>query len=289
MTPKDLKKGVFFRILLVMLLVFLAVYFFSVIADYSPFYDRATDKNALVEINKDVTKIETLIEERFSDLNEVKKALTDMSSHKAISDTIATFVGTEHFGDLRFFSNGKVYSANGLEVTNEVDLIKAFMGLNRRSFSGDYIDTYMSKSCVAFYIPVAGSDNISGLVSIVEARNFINLETALNEKSQAVALITDAGVNLCDKVKGDTEIVIGNNYYNFIERFTQNADYGKEVSKLVAGNKSGVAHFKSLEEKYVVAVKPIDLVENKLFLVTLSLSENLMAEEMQYLRHIITL
>ena len=111
MTPKDLKKGVFFRILLVMLLVFLAVYFFSVIADYSPFYDRATDKNALVEINKDVTKIETLIEERFSDLNEVKKALTDMSSHKAISDTIATFVGTEHFCDLRFFSNGKVYSA----------------------------------------------------------------------------------------------------------------------------------------------------------------------------------
>lgn len=289
MTLKEFKKGIFFRILLVMLLIFLAIYFFSVIADYSPFYDRATDKNALVAINKDVAKIETLIEERFDDLNEVKQSITDTSSHMAISEAIRAYIGTEHFGDLRFFSQGKIYDANGLEVTNEKEQIKAFMGLNRKSFSGEYIDDFVAKSCVAFYIPVTGSENISGLVSIVEARNFISLESVLNENSQAVSIITDAGVNLCEKVKDGTEIAIGNNFYNFIERFTQNKDFGIDVSQLVTGKKPAVAHIKALDEKYVVAVKPIDLVENKLFVVTLSLSEKLMSEEMQYLRHIISL
>jgi hypothetical protein len=163
------------------------MYFISIIAGYSPFYNNSAEKNAIVEINKDNIKIEQLINERYDDLTEVKESIIDKSSHNAIVNVLNTYIGSEQFGDLRFFSNGKIYDANGLEVNNEYAEIKAFEGLNRRAFSGEYIDTMLSKSCVAFYIPITGSANISGLVSIIEARNFINLDNALNENSKALS------------------------------------------------------------------------------------------------------
>ncbi len=289
MIKDNSKKSVLPRILMCLLVIILVMYFISVIAGYSPFYDNSAEKNALVAINKDNVKIEQLINERYDDLMEVKQSLKDTSSHNAIVDTLSTYIGSEKFGDLRFFANGKIYDANGLEVTVEYAEIKAFEGLNRRAFSGEYIDQMLNKSCVAFYIPMIGSENISGLVSIVEARNFISLDNALNENSKALSIITDGGVNLCDKVKDGYNETIGNSYFNFIERLTQDQEITQKITNLMASGKSGVVHIKINGEKHIVAVKPIASADNKLYIVSLSVSETLMNLEMGYLRQIISL
>lgn len=292
MTKNDSRRAVISRILLGLVITFLVIYFVSIITGYSPFYNMSAEKNALASINKDVVKIDDLIEQRYEELREVKESITDVSSHEAISETLRGYIGSEHFGDLRFFSNGKIFDANGLEVMGEVEQILAFNGLNRRAFSGEYIDTFLGKSCIAFYIPVTGSPHITGLVSIVEARNFIDLASVLTDTTQAISLITDGGVNLCDEVQADSALTVGNNFYNFIERLTQNKEASQEVSLLVANYKSATASATNLRisgEKYVVAVKPIAKVENKLFAISLSKSKDLMAIEMEYLHHIISL
>ena len=289
MIKDNSKKSVLPRVLMCLLVIILVMYFISVIAGYSPFYNNSAEKNAIVAINKDTIKIEQLIDERYEDLMEVKDSIIDTSSHNAVVDALDNYIGSEQFGDLRFFSNGKIYDANGLEVTNEYAEIKAFEGLNRRAFSGEYIDTMLSKSCVAFYIPITGSANISGLVSIIEARNFINLDNALNENSKALSIITDGGVNLCDKVKDGYNVTIGNSYFNFIESLTQDQEITQEITDLIASGKTGVKHIKINGEKHIVAIKPIASADNKLYAVSLSKSESLMAVEMSYLRQIISL
>lgn len=289
MIKDDSKNRILPRILIWLFIIILIMYFISVITGYSPFYDSSVEKNAIVAINKDNVKIEELIEERYQDLKEIEARLTDKSSHNAIVEVLYDYVGSDKFGDLRFFSGGKIYDPSGLEVANEYEQIKAFNGLNRRAFSGEYVDTLVDKSCVAFYIPIVGSENITGLASIVEARNFINLENSLNESSKAIAIITETGVNLCDKVNEKFSLTIGNNYYEFIENLTHNKDNGQKIIELMAGGKSGVTHITINGEKHVIAVKPISSLDNKLYTVSLSVSENLMVLEMGYLRQIISL
>lgn len=285
----DSKKSLLPRVLLWLLIIILTLYFVSVITGYSPFYNNSAEKNAIVAINKDNIKVEELIEERYQDLKLVEENLVDKSSHSAIVSVLSTYVGSPQFGDLRFFANGKIYDTSGSVVDKEYEQIKAFEGLNKRAFSGEYLDTMVSKSCVAFYIPVTGSENITGLVSIVEARNFINVETALNENSKAVAIITDSGVNLCDKVKEGESLFIGNNYFDFIEELSQNNYVSQQIMQLMVSKKSGVAHITINGEKHVVAVKSISKADNKLYIVSLSKSESLMMLEMSYLRQIISL
>lgn len=289
MKKNESKIQVFSRVLIILLVAFLALYFVSIITGYSPFYNQATKRNALVEIHNDSEKINALVEQHYEELRLVEEKLVDTTSHEAVSKVISSYIGSEQFGDLRFFSNGKIYDAYGLEVMDETEYIRGFSGLNRKAFSGEYVEEFIAKSCVAFYIPIVGSTHIDGLASIIEARNFINLESTLNEKSQAVAVITESGLNLCDKIKENTDLTVGNNYYEFVKNFTQNIEFSQKVSYLVSTNNSGAEHIAVGGDKYVVAVQPLESVDGKLFAVSLSLSENLMETEMEYLRHVIVL
>lgn len=289
-----MKKGeskiqLFSRILIVLLVVFLSLYFVSIISGFSPFYNEAVEKNALVEVHDDGNEMNALIEKHFEELRLVEIDLIDKNSHEAIANVLTSYIGSEMFGDLRFFSNGKIYDVHGMEVVDENEKIMAFSGLNRKSFSGDYSEDFPKKSCMAFYIPIVGSTCIDGLVSIIEARNFINLDSIVSEKSQTVAVINESGVVFCNKIKEGETLSLGNNYYDFIKNFTQNKEIGDKVADLVSNKKSGIEHILVGSVKYVVAVEPLEAVEGKLFAVSLSLSENLMEAEMEYLTHIISL
>lgn len=283
------KRNVFARTLFVLLVVFLAIYFASIVVGYTPFYNNHAERNAQTVAYEEVGKVEALIEERYQDLIRVKDEIVDKTSHDAVSDVVKKYIGSNLFGDLRFFAGGKIYDANGLEVNDEAEQIKAFSGLSDKAFSGEFVDRFVAKSCVAFYVPVTGSTHIDGLASVIEARNFISTETLLNEKSQAIAIITESGSNLCDKTRVDSGLTVGNNYYSFIENFTQNKNYGYEISRLINAKTMGTTLLNVNGEKYVVAVSPLENVDNKLFFVSLSKSKNIMATEMEYLSHIIAL
>ena len=285
---KDDKKFIVPRMFLALMVIFVVIYFCSVIAGFMPFYKTMAARNALVDIHRDAEVADALIAQHYQDLYDVKEQITDTSSHDAISEVLQTYVGSEQFGDLRFFSQGKIYDVNAAEVTDEEEAIMAFSGLSHKACSGEYLDTVVKKSCLAFYIPIVGSENIDGLVSILEARNFINATTILNDRALAVAVITETGYNLCDNVRADLTYTVGNDYYKFIDTLTQNKDTGNEVLLAIRGGE-GVVHITVEGQAHTVAVKALSLADEQLYVVSLSLSEELMTEEMQYLGHIISL
>ena len=289
MSQNDGKKFVLPRLLLALMILFLIMYFVSIITGYKPFYESTVEKNAIVDIYKDSEKLSILIEEKYQDLYDVKEKLVDTSSADKITAVLSTYIGSDTFGDLRYFSKGKIYDVNGSEVTSEVEQIKSFIGLERNAFSGEYMDKMVSKSCISFYIPITGSDNIDGLASIIEARNFVDMTTVLNERADVVAIITETGYNLSEKITSKVEYNVGNNYYDFIDRLTQNAVISNDLVLAVKSGDKTVTHVKVNGQNYAVAVSPIDVLDNKLFLVSLSSSQTLIETEMSYFRHAIVL
>ena len=285
---KDGKKFIFARMFLSLMVIFVVIYFGSVIAGFAPFYQMIAERNALVDVHRDTEVADALINQRYEDLYEVKENIIDMSSHEAISESLSAYVGSEQFGTLRFLCKGKVYDVSGAEVTDEVEEIQNFSGLNRKACSGEYLDDMVNKSCIAFYIPIVGSEQIDGLVSIVEARNFIDVTTVLNDRALAVAVITETGYNLAQMIREDLGYSIGNDYYKFIDTLAQNEETGNKVLLAIRSGE-GVVNITVNGQAHTVAVKSPQLSDGKLFVVSLSSSEALMTEEMGYLGHIVFL
>ena len=277
------KKFLIPRLFLALMAVFIAFYFISIISGFKPFYNNAAARNALVDVYKDAEITDTLIQQRYQDLYDVKENLVDTSSRDAISAVLKEYVGCSQFGDLRFVSKGKIYDVNGAEVVDEVEEIQQFIGLNRKACSGEYHDKMVKLSCLAFYIPIVGEEHIEGLVSIVEARNFINIQPALNEDAEVVAVITETGLSLAHYVSPTLDYTL-NNYYEFIDNITQNPKAGNQVL-LTVREGEGVVHINVGGEAHTVAVKALKLSDYTLYLVSLSSCDRLMLEEMWYLRH----
>ena len=277
------KKFLIPRLLLALMAVFIAFYFISIISGFKPFYNNAAARNALVDVYKDAEIADNLIQQRYQDLYDVKANLVDTSSRDAISAVLKEYIGSSQFGDLRFVSKGKIYDVNGAEVVDEIEHIQQFIGLNRRACSGEYHDAMVKMSCLAFYIPIVGEEHIEGLISIVEARNFINVQPALNENAELVAVITESGLTLAKFVSPKLDYTL-NNYYEFIDTITQNPKAGNQVL-LAVRDGEGVVHINVGGEAHTVGIKALKLADSTLYLVSLSSSERLMSDEMWYLRH----
>lgn len=284
----DDRKFIVPRMLLALMVIFVVIYFISVIAGFQPFYNSTAEKNALVDVHRDAEVADSLILERYEDLYEVQEQLPFVNSRTDVSAVLRTYIGVEQFGDLRFFSQGKIYDVNGMEVIGETQEILDFSGLNHKACSGEYLDRVMRRSCIAFYIPIVGSEYIDGLVSIVEARNFIDVKSVLNERALAVAVITENGDNLGQMIREDLSYSIGNDYYDFIDKLTQKQDTSDQVL-LTIRKSEGVVHISVDGETHTVAVKSLSMTDGKLYVVSLSKSEDLMLVEMGYLRHTISL
>ena len=277
------KKFLIPRLFLALMAIFIAFYFISIISGFKPFYNNAAARNALVDVYKDAEIADNLIQQRYQDLYDVKANLVDTSSRDAISAVLKEYIGSSQFGDLRFVSKGKIYDVNGAEVVDEIEHIQQFIGLNRRACSGEYHDAMVKMSCLAFYIPIVGEEHIEGLISIVEARNFIDVQPALNENAELVAVITESGLTLAKFVSPKLDYTL-NNYYEFIDTITQNPKAGNQVL-LAVRDGEGVVHINVGGEAHTVGIKALKLADSTLYLVSLSSSERLMSDEMWYLRH----
>ena len=75
------------------MVVFIFIYFISVIAGFSPFYKNMAEKNALLNAHTDAHATDALIAERYQDLydleEKIKDALEENPSHDTISQVFA--------------------------------------------------------------------------------------------------------------------------------------------------------------------------------------------------------
>ena len=277
---------------LLLIIIFLVVYMISVLLGSSSFFIESAEKNALICFEEDIDRANTLADTHFNNLYEIAEKAKAKETGAEVEELIASYIGSEQFGDLRYYLGGNAYAANGAPVVEETsgqEYISALVSRDVRGASPLYYDKHTELDCIAFFVPVRGSEFIDGILSIVPARNIISVGSVINEKASAVAIIAPDGKVLSDTVAVGFNVSVGNNIYDFVDAVTNDKTDSNLLSDVVSVNKKSACSISSPEGDYVIALSPLSSFNENLMLVSMSKSEGLIAPELTYIRHIVNL
>lgn len=277
---------------LVLIVIFLVVYMATVLFGSSSFFTESAEKNALIYFEEDTDRANTLADTHFYNLYDIAETVKTKATRAEVEELIASYIGSEQFGDLRYYLDGKAYAANGalvVEETSGQEYISALVSSDTRGASPLYYDKHTELDCIAFFIPVRGSEFVDGILSIVPARNVINVGAVINEKASAVAIIATDGKVLSDVVADGFLTSIGNNFYDFVDAISGDKTNSNALSEIVSKNEKSACSISAPEGNYVIAVTPLSSFDGNLMLVSMSKSEGLIAPELTYIRHIVNL
>ncbi len=280
------------RVTMLLAIMFLIVYLVTVVMGSADFFTSSAERTALAEFSTDLAAAKELTDVHYKNINEIAEILRYAGSRAQVDEIISGYIGSPLFGDLRIYTQGKSYSANGVEVDSETsghDQIEALSKSNTQGCTDIYFDNIMGLDCIAFFVPVRGSLYVDGLLSIVPARNVIDSSKILTDKMSVSILMDSTGKILSSAESENFSEKAGNNFYSFISRLTYDKDEQNRVTDAVRGGKQTACSINTLGEEYVIAMSPIDLTSDNLILVSISVSEGLIAPEMVYIRHIINL
>ena len=276
----------------ILMALFLVVYLITILSGSSSFFKESSEKNALLNFEVDIEKTVALVEEHYNNLYQIAERMKYADSREAVEEIMESYIGSDQFGDLRYYSQGNSYAANGLLIereTSAAEHIEYLSSLSIRGCTPVYYDKPMELDCLAFFVPIRGSQYIDGVLSIVPARNVISLGTVLNEKSVAAALIAPDGRVLAEAVDDSFAKTIGNNLYDFIDTLTNGKTDSALVSEAVMKAEKSACGINTNGVNYTVAITPIASFDDNVLLLSLSESEGLIAPEVSYIRHIVNL
>ena len=277
---------------LLLAMIFLIVYMLTVIVGSSSFFAESAEKNALLCFEEDIERAEALAQEHFDNLYGIADKVKNLDSRDAVEAVMESYIGSEMFGDLRYYSGGSSYAANGalvVEETSAKEYISALSASNTEGCSPIYYDKHTELDCIAFFVPVRGSEHIDGILSVLPARNLVDVGEVINEKSSAVAIISKDGKVISETVAENFDKNIGNNFYTFINALTNNKSDSALISEAVLKGEKAARSIIAQEADYTVAIAPLSRFGNNLMLVSMSESEGLIAPELTYIRHIVNL
>ncbi|MBE6643770.1 MAG: EAL domain-containing protein [Ruminococcaceae bacterium] len=273
-------------------IVFLVVYLVAVIAVSGDYYNESAEKNASIYFEEDLEHVSLLVEEHYANLGELVEKLNYAKSSEEVESLIGSYIGEDQFGDIRFYSDGKTYAANGLEISDEhsgQSVFKEIIKGNKPACSEVYRDDSMQLDCIGFFIPVRGSAYVDGILSIVPARNIVSVESVIDEKASVVAIVEADGTVLSSSTASDFRYSVGNNYYEFIDKMSSDKTNANKIAELVGSGEKKPYTVQCGADNYTLSIAPIDAFDGNLMLITMSLSEGLIAPELEYIRHIVNL
>ena len=282
----------FTKALALFIAVLLVIYFISVLIGSSAFFVESAEKNALLAFEEDITRAEGLAKEHYTNLYEVVDRLKYSKSRADVEDIVESYIGSEAFGDLRYYSQGVAYSANGTVVGEEnsgKEYIDALVKSNVQGCTPIYYDAPTQLDCIAFFVPVRGSEFVDGILSIIPARNIISVGEVINDNASAVMIISGDGKVLSDTRAESFNYSIGNNFYTFITDFTHDKSVSQRVTEAISGGEKTALVIDVSGDSYTVAISPIKAFDEGIFIASLSESNGLIAPEMSYIRHIVNL
>ena len=280
------------RAALLIFALFLLIYLISVISGSQDFYNESAEKNSLLYFEEDIERGENLAREHYNNLYEIVDRLEYAKNRGDVEAVMESYIGSDKFGDLRYYSQGSSYSANGAEVVLETsggEYITPLAASNREGCTPVYYDKHTELDCIAFFVPVRGSEFVDGVLSILPARNIIKVSSVINGKASAVAAVTKSGKVLSDAANNDFAITLGNNLYTFIDSITHNKSDSALVSEAISKSEKGALTISTQGANYTVAIAPLSQFDNNVLLVSFSESEGLIATELTYIRHIVNL
>ena len=277
------------RAILLITIVFMVVYLISTVIFSDEFFTDSAKRNSLLHFDEDMQIANSTAEQHYDNLYDIAHRLEYAPSKEDVDSVLLEYIGSEKFGDLRYYSGGKSYSPTGaiVEETNEL-IIKLSSG-KVEGCTDVFFDATTEYDCIAFFVPIRGSAYVDGILSVVPARNVISISEIVDEKTNCVAIIDKSGKVLASMSAEGFERSVGNNYFNFISSIADNTESVTIVRDTIAQGKKNAAAISALGEKYTVAAAPLSSFDDNLTFVALYISEGLIADEATYIRHIVTL
>ena len=295
MASTDKSRRVFVtasKISFILVALFLVFYLVSVLYGSSSFFDESAEKNASLYFEEDIKIVEALANAHYDNLYAVVDKLNYSDSREDVVAVLGEYIGSDEFGDLRFFSHGVCYDVYGIDVDADAsgyDHITKLSVSKKQGATPVYYDASAQLDCIAFFVPVRGSAYIDGLVSIVPARNIISVGTVMNEKTDALVVVDVGGRIFADNTAEDFAQNLGSNFFDFLDDLALNKSESKEIVEVVASGERAVRSVTSTKIRYTLAIAPVSSFDNHLVLISVSESNGLIAPELTYIRHIINL
>ena len=280
------------RALILLIVLFLVMYLVTILINSSAFFSESAEKNAKIYFEEDIARTETLARVHYNNLYNIAQKLKYAKSREEVESEIGSHIGSDQFGDLRYYTQGNAYSANGLPVSTEIsgkEYIDALAASNEEGCTPIYYDTPTQLDCIAFFIPVRGSEYVDGILSVLPARNIINVGSVINEKASVVALIEPYGKVLSDTRADGFSLPVGNDFYEFIDTLTSDKAETQKVYEAVFKKEKTACSISTVGGEYTFAIAPIPEFDGNVVLISMSVSEGLIAPEVTYIRHIINL
>ena len=280
------------KVVFIIATVVLVVYLITVVSGSEEYFRESAEKNALLNFESDLNLADSLADIHYQNLYEVAERVEYASSPQEVEEIISSYIGCDQFGDLRYYSQGQAYTANGVPVDVELSAdaeIRALSQSRTEGCTGVYDDVMTKLNCMAFFVPVRGSAYVDGVLSIVPARNIIELDGSLLEKASLMVLIDESGRIFADTASADLDMTVGNNFYDFLDRLTSNKNDANQLAEAVLRGEKGVLSISFGSVEYTLAYSSVSKLGNHYYLVTMSTSEGLIAPELTYVRHIVNI
>ena len=291
MKKKSSKGLILFAVGTIMFLTVLISYFASILSGFTPFYESSAKGNAIKNLKNDNEKVTDLFKAHYDNLYEVADKLAHAVVSYDVIRILKPYIGeqTEQFGDLKYFCRNSIYDVYGnLIVTDVNEEILALKNSNEPICTDVYFDNSVKMDCISFYVPVIGSEAIDGIVSIVPARWLISFgEDTLSPEVSAAAFIDSTGKVIAEKTAEPFKNEIGNNFFDFIERMTENSEEYDNVYKAVNEKeaRAGVITINGI--KYVYATESVGTSGDTFHYISISEMSVLTVNEMTYVRHVL--
>ena len=285
---KQKQRTMIKRVSGLLLVIFLVTYFASVMLNAQDFFRESAVKNATLELRDNTERVNALANAHYDNLEKVAQSLATLKTKAEIDAVMREYIGSEEFGDLRYYADAKSYSPYGAEVTEEIEDITILAAARKQGATHVYFDSVMEKDCIAFYMPVADTSYVDGVLSIVPARNLFPLDSLLTESAATISaalLAPDEKVlgNATSEAFGHT---LGNNFQDFLGSFTDDKTQEYNINKAVQSAQDGVFPISSFGTNYCICVMPIAALNNNVMMVTISDQNTLIEAEMTFIRHI---
>ena len=277
------------RAILLITIVFLTVYLISTVIFSDEFFSDSAKRNSLLHFDEDMNIANDLADQHYSNLYEIAHRLEYAPSKEAVDAVLLEYIGSEQFGDLRYYSGGKSYSPTGSEVEETNELIAELSASKVEGCTDVFFDSTTEFDCIAFFVPIRGSAYVDGILSIVPARNIISISSIVDEKTNCIAIIDGSGKVLASMNADGFDRTVGNNYYTFISDIADNSESVTIARDTIANGKKNASSISVFGEKYTIAASPLESFDEHLTFVALYVSEGLIADEATYIRHIVTL
>ena len=289
---KDNALNTLTKVILIVATIVLVVYLITVVAASEEYFRESSKKNALLSFESDLNMASELANVHYQNLYEVAEKVEYATSAKDVETIISSYIGSSKFGDLRYYSQGQSYSAQGVPVDVEMSAdaeIRALSQSMTEGCIGAYTDMTYRTRCMAFFVPVRGSAYVDGILSIVPAYNIINLDGVLQDTALLTVLIDESGDIFSDVIADGSDYTVGDNFYTFLDKLTSDKSDANALRSEVAAKAKGVLTLSFGGTEYAMVYSPVQKLGNHYWLVTLSVSDGLIAPELTYVRHIVSL